>query len=67
MFSLKNRFPLSAGTSPAGVDMSHGSGGRAMMKLIETLFVEYFDNELLRQGNDLGKRKVVLFFLNRKK
>ena len=38
-----------------------------MMKLIETLFVEYFDNELLRQGNDLGKRKVVLFFLNRKK
>ncbi len=34
------------------VDMSHGSGGRAMAQLIEQLFVEQFDNELLRQAND---------------
>lgn len=34
------------------VDLSHGSGGRAMAQLIEELFVKHFDNELLKQGND---------------
>jgi len=34
------------------VDMTHGAGGRAMAQLIEELFVENLDNELLRQGND---------------
>lgn len=34
------------------VDLSHGSGGRAMAQLIEALFVKHFDNDLLRQGND---------------
>jgi len=34
------------------VEMAHGSGGRAMAQLIEELFVDSFDNELLRQGND---------------
>lgn len=34
------------------VDMTHGSGGRAMTRLIEELFVSHFDNDLLRQGND---------------
>lgn len=34
------------------VDMSHGSGGRAMAKLIDELFAKHLDNELLRQGND---------------
>ncbi len=34
------------------VDLSHGSGGRAMAQLIKELFVKHFDNELLRQGND---------------
>ncbi len=34
------------------VEMSHGSGGRAMAHLIEELFVRHFDNDLLRQGND---------------
>ncbi len=34
------------------VDMSHGGGGRAMVQLIESLFLKHFDNELLRQGND---------------
>ena len=34
------------------VDMSHGSGGRAMAQLIEELFAAAFDNDYLRQGND---------------
>jgi hydrogenase expression/formation protein HypE len=34
------------------VDMSHGSGGRAMAQLIEQLFRRYLDNPLLAQGND---------------
>jgi hydrogenase expression/formation protein HypE len=34
------------------VELSHGSGGRAMAQLIEELFVEAFDNPLLRQQND---------------
>jgi len=34
------------------VDMTHGSGGRAMAQLIEELFIRAFDNEYLRQHND---------------
>jgi len=34
------------------VDMSHGSGGRAMAQLIEELFRPHLDNALLAQGND---------------
>ncbi len=34
------------------VDMSHGSGGRAMAELIEKLFIKHLANELLCQGND---------------
>lgn len=34
------------------VDMSHGSGGRTMAKLISELFTKHLDNDLLRQGND---------------
>lgn len=34
------------------VDMSHGSGGRAMAQLINELFAAAFDNEYLAQGND---------------
>lgn len=34
------------------VNMGHGSGGRATAQLIEALFLKYFDNDLLRQGND---------------
>lgn len=34
------------------VDMSHGSGGRSMAQLVQSLFVEAFDNQFLRQGND---------------
>ncbi len=42
------RLDLERGT----VEMSHGSGGRAMAQLIEELFAAHLDNELLRQGND---------------
>jgi len=38
--------------SSGKVDMSHGSGGRAMTNLIQALFVKYLDNDILRQGND---------------
>ena len=34
------------------VNMTHGSGGRAMAQLIDELFVRHFDNPLLRQAND---------------
>jgi len=34
------------------VDMTHGSGGRAMAQLIDELFIAAFDNEFLRQHND---------------
>jgi hydrogenase expression/formation protein HypE len=34
------------------VDMTHGSGGRAMAQLVDELFVRAFDNDLLRQAND---------------
>lgn len=34
------------------VDMSHGAGGRAMAQLIEDLFVDAFDNNLLNREHD---------------
>lgn len=34
------------------INLSHGSGGRAMAQLIAALFVKHFDNALLNQGND---------------
>ena len=34
------------------VNMSHGAGGRAMAQLIEDLFVDTFDNELLNREHD---------------
>jgi hydrogenase expression/formation protein HypE len=34
------------------IEMAHGGGGRAMSQLVEELFINYFDNELLRQQND---------------
>ncbi|MCP4414773.1 MAG: hydrogenase expression/formation protein HypE [Gammaproteobacteria bacterium] len=46
------RFPTSLNTKNGVVDMTHGSGGRAMVQLIQELFVKYFDNDLLSQAND---------------
>ena len=34
------------------VDLTHGSGGRAMAQLIGEIFRDSFDNDLLAQGND---------------
>lgn len=34
------------------IDLTHGSGGRAMAQLIDQLFLTAFDNEWLKQKND---------------
>lgn len=52
MTGKARRFPTRIDIRNGTVDMTHGSGGRAMAQLIEELFVKHFDNELLRQGND---------------
>jgi hydrogenase expression/formation protein HypE len=52
MNSIIKRFPVPLNTRDATVDMTHGSGGRAMAQLISELFVKHFDNDLLRQAND---------------
>ena len=52
MSGLNKRFPVPLNTRDGVVDMTHGSGGRAMAQLIDELFVNYFDNDLLRQSND---------------
>ncbi|MES9871323.1 MAG: hydrogenase expression/formation protein HypE [Sedimenticola sp.] len=52
MSAVVKRFPQRLDTRKGTVDMTHGSGGRAMAQLIDALFVKYFDNELLRQSND---------------
>lgn len=49
---MEKRFPTRINLRRGKVDMTHGSGGRAMAQLIDELFVRHFDNELLRQGND---------------
>ncbi len=36
------------------VDLTHGSGGRAMAQLIEQLFAAAFDNPVLAQKNDMA-------------
>ncbi len=46
------RFPVRLDTKRSAIDMTHGSGGRAMAQLIDEMFVKHFDNELLRQSND---------------
>ena len=52
MTAASKRFPTRLNTRKGLVDMTHGSGGRAMAQLIEELFVKHFDNELLRRAND---------------
>lgn len=52
MSRMEKRFPTRINLRRGKVDMTHGSGGRAMAQLIEELFVKHFDNDLLRQGND---------------
>jgi hydrogenase expression/formation protein HypE len=52
MNRFEKRFPGRLDIRRGNVDMTHGSGGRAMAQLIDELFVRHFDNELLNQGND---------------
>ncbi|MEL0585958.1 MAG: hydrogenase expression/formation protein HypE [Candidatus Thiodiazotropha sp. (ex. Lucinoma kazani)] len=52
MSAVVKRFPLRLDTRSARIDMTHGSGGRAMAQLIDELFVKHLDNALLRQAND---------------
>ncbi len=52
MSGTTRRFAQRLNLRDGRVDMTHGSGGRAMAQLIEELFVEHFDNDLLRQAND---------------
>ena len=52
MNAVMKRFPLKLDTRNGVVDMTHGSGGRAMAQLIEELFHKHLDNALLRQAND---------------
>ncbi len=49
---MSRRFAQRLDLRNGTVDMTHGSGGRAMAQLIDELFVRHFDNDLLRQGND---------------
>ena len=52
MSAAKGGCGRSVDFSSGCVDMSHGAGGRAMVQLIDELFVRAFDNEWLRQMND---------------
>ena len=52
MNMMDRRFSVRLDTRRGAVDMSHGSGGRAMAQLVSELFLRHFDNELLAQGND---------------
>ncbi len=49
---MTKRFGTRINLRQGHVDMTHGAGGRAMAQLIDQLFVQHFDNDLLRQGND---------------
>ena len=48
----KPRFAGRLDLKRGAVDMSHGSGGRAMAQLIDELFRRHLDNALLAQCND---------------
>lgn len=52
MSTAIKRFPVRLDIRRGAVDMTHGSGGRAMAQLIEELFVKHLDNDILGQGND---------------
>lgn len=52
MSSIKRDYVRPVDFKHGRVDLTHGSGGRAMAQLIEELFARAFDNEFLNQGND---------------
>jgi hydrogenase expression/formation protein HypE len=46
------RFPRSLELTRGRVELTHGTGGRAMAQLVSELFAAAFDNPYLAQGND---------------
>ena len=52
MAKIRRRYIRSLDLEQGRVDMTHGSGGRAMAQIVEELFLDAFDNEYLRQLND---------------
>ena len=55
---MEKRFARRLDRRRGSVDMSHGSGGRAMAQLISELFIRHLDNAWLRQGNDQASFEV---------
>jgi len=55
MSTIKPNYTRQLDFRQGRVDMTHGSGGRAMAQLIDELFVAAFDNEFLRQMNDQAR------------
>jgi hydrogenase expression/formation protein HypE len=52
MSSIKRGYVRPLDLKHGHVDMSHGSGGRAMAQLIEELFARHLGNDYLAQGDD---------------
>ena len=52
MSSVKRGYVRPLDLKHGHVDMSHGSGGRAMAQLIEELFARHLGNDYLAQGDD---------------
>lgn len=52
---MTKRFIRSLDLKNGRVDMTHGSGGRAMAQLIEELFAKAFCNAALAEGNDQAR------------
>ena len=55
MNAIRNPYVRPVDFKRGVVDLSHGSGGRAMAQLIDELFVEAFDNPWLREMNDQAR------------
>ncbi len=49
---MRRKFGQRLNLRDGSVDMTHGSGGRAMAQLVEELFLARFDNQWLARGND---------------
>jgi len=58
MSAFKRPYARSLDYKSGQIDLSHGSGGRAMAQLIEELFEANFDNTFLAQRNDQACFKV---------
>ncbi len=52
---MKKRFERALDVKNGRVDMTHGSGGRAMAQLIDQLFAQAFDNPALAEANDQAR------------